>query len=100
MDVEGASGHIQSEVGLIPLTLHQKYRRGRFLPTQEAEYSFSGFIPTNKQTNKACKAHVRVALGSAAADATGATVDEDDQDDEAVLVAEQQKASSKIMTRR
>jgi len=22
------------------------------LPTQEAEYSFSGFIPTNEQTNK------------------------------------------------
>jgi len=36
-----------------------------------------------------------------AADAAGATVDEDDQDDEAVLVAERQKVSSvaKIMTR-
>jgi len=32
-----------------------------------------------------------VAPRSAAADAAGATVDEDDQDDEAVLVAEQQK---------
>jgi len=27
-------------------------RGGTSLPTQEAEYSFSGFIPTNKQTNK------------------------------------------------
>jgi len=37
----------------------------------------------------------RLAFGAApesdAADAAGATVDEDDQDDEAVLVAEQQK---------
>jgi len=78
----GHSGHIKSEVRLIHFDTSSKMPP-RQIPTGQVRLTFA------------------VAPGSAAADAAGATVDEDDQDDETVLVAEQQRVSSmaKIMTR-